>query len=214
MLKTLILALALTSAPVFADVIFLDATERGWVSNGLPNSNGSSPTNNYIAGELASSEFRDWFEFSIPDFSGSLVSATLMLAEPLPGGHMGGSLVYSVFGLTSQPMSFTDVTGSNLFGSAITNSTESEVDINLNSPALAAIASSQSHNLFIGGIDSGELGTETWDFGSSGNFRTILKLNSVPEPNTLGLVLLGLVFSVALIFTKRIRERRATARSN
>ena len=199
----LMLGLASFSVPTRADVL-LSATERGWVCTPLCNgvgtgfNNGADPGNNYIAGK-PSAEFRDWFEFAIPSFSGALTSATLELYEPgnppdLANGHSGGTLTYSVYGLSAQPTVFSGVGTANPFGSVSTSSTDDGtiIDITLNAAALAAITSDQGGNIFIGGIDSGET-AGGYDFGTTGvagetDNTTDLSLvtsasTSVPEPS-------------------------------
>jgi hypothetical protein len=86
--------------------------------------NGADAANNYFAGATSFSngtnlaQFRNWFEFAIPDLSSqSLVSATLNLDV---GGHGGGALTFAVYGLPDQPLAFTDVITSNPFGSIAT----------------------------------------------------------------------------------------------
>lgn len=170
-------------------------------------------------------QYRDWFEFAIPNFSGkSLVSATLSLDDL---GHLGGPLTFALYGLSGQPLAFTDVTTSNPFGSISTTdaSNNTTITISLNSPALAAIAAAQGGNLFIGGIDSGEnvpnpatvspSADLVGDFGSSGNgnplpfstYNSVLNLTTaaapaaVPEPASV--FLLGAVVAIGLMARRR-----------
>lgn len=179
------------SHPASADDFSINDSEEGWVCNGAcAGNNGTDPNNNYIAGVLTGDQYRNWFEFSIPTLTGgSLVSATFEVNE---GGssHMGGSLTYAVYGLSAQPLVFTDVSASNPFGSVVTTnaSNGTTLDITLNAAALAAIGAAQGGNIFIGGIDSGELAsTDTFDFASEGA-STVLSLqtapSSVPEPSS------------------------------
>jgi hypothetical protein len=198
MLKVSILGLTLATAYAWPSVIFLDASERGWVSTGVPNNNGSDAGNNYLAGQLLSNNYRNWFEFSIPAFSGTLNSATLILSQPQPGGHVGDDLVYSVYGLDSQPVQFTDVNDALPYGSVITDSNSNgSVSITLDAAALAAIAGDEGTNFFIGGIDSGEVGSvDAYDFGGTDQrYRSLLSLTTVPEPHSsspLVIILFGL----------------------
>lgn len=170
MYKILILTPLVLTAVASADVFDINASERGWVCSecGVGN-NGASPTNNYLAGFVATSgHFRDWFEFDIPTLSGeAITSATLSLYA---GVHVGGDLTFAVYGLSGQPTVLTDVTSADPFGSIGTNSTSSgtTVTITLNAAALAAIAADQGGSIFIGGIDSGESSpTSASDFGST-----------------------------------------------
>jgi hypothetical protein len=139
---------------------------------------------NYVAGSAQFAiQFRDWFEFSIPTLTGgALSSATLELDEPADG-HAGGSLTFAVYGLCARPFLFSDVTISNPFGSVGTSSASNgtTVDVTLNAAALAAIGASQGGNIFIGGIDSGELSSsDASDFGDTLNQSTVLHLQTAP----------------------------------
>lgn len=222
MRKTLMMCLALmlfavaSATAARADSVSIAASERGFVtlvvqgSTVLDFNDGASPTNNYLAGGLTSTilpsseEWRDWFEFSIPTLTGeTLTSATLSLDDLTPPntageGHQGGALTFSVYGLSGQPLLFTDVSASNFFGSAGTSTSSSTVVISLNAAALAAIGAAQGGNIFIGGIDSGENGSG-FDFGSSSvsSAKTVLNLETsaspVPEPSSVLLITAGLV---------------------
>jgi hypothetical protein len=193
LLKLLGLAFTLATIPAWPGVTVIDATDRGWVNTAVNNNNGASVGNNYFAGQFLSDQYRNWFEFSIPSFSGLLTSATLQLTQPQPGGHFGDALVYSVYALNNQPMVFTDVTGSVLYGAAVTADNGSgAVIITLDAAALAAIEGDAGQNFFVGGIDSAEFGNSTaYDFGGTGQaYRTLLILtDTAPEPPMAALLL-------------------------
>lgn len=198
-----------------ADSLSIAASERGFVTivtefgTVLDFNNGASPSNNYLAGGLigtiipSTEAWRDWFEFSIPVLTGqTLTSATLSLDDPTPPnqageGHQGGTLTFSVYGLSGQPLLFTDVSATNFFGSSGTSASSPTVSITLNAAALAAIGAAQGGNIFIGGIDSGE-NVSGFDFGSSATAtdNTVLNLqtSAVPEPASLLLAATGLLF--------------------
>jgi hypothetical protein len=200
MYRYIILALTVLAGSASADVFSISASERGWVCNGpsfgCPNNNGADPSNNYSAGHgsITLGSLRDWFEFAIPDLNGaSLVSATLSLADP---AHSGGDFTFTVYGLSNEPIVFTDVTTSNPFGSVATSSasTGTTVTITLNTAALAALSADQTSNIFIGGVDSAESGSSlAGDFFSTtgSSFATTLTLTTtagttaVPEPGSL-----------------------------
>ncbi len=225
---TLALAVLATSS-ARADVFDLSASERGWVCSpsgctaGVTTNNGAAPDNNYVAGTgIGGYVFRNWFEFAIPTLTGgALVSATLNLYEPAYnssvgfGGHTGGTLTYAVYGLNSQPITFSDVTASNPFGSVSTSTAlnGTTVSIALNAAALAAIAGDQTSNIFIGGIDSGENGGAGADFfltskqsdaNSASNLQLTTAPSTVPEPSSLLLFASG-VMVVGWRFSSRIR---------
>jgi hypothetical protein len=107
-------------------------------------------------------------------------------------------------------MVFTDVTTTNPFGSVDTSaaSNGTTVDIMLNATALSAISAAQGGNIFIGGIDSGELSLG-FDFGSNTGFaqlQTVLSLTTTAEPSSPPLLATILVaFGIAL------RKQRAKA---
>ena len=233
---TLALAVFATSS-AHASVFDISASERGWVCSpsgclaGLATNNGASPNNNYLAGTGSGGfVFRDWFEFAIPTLTGgALVSATLNLYEPAfngtTGGHTGGSLTYAVYGLSSQPITFSDVTASNPFGQVSTSTAMNgtTVSITLTAAALTAIAGDQTGNLFIGGIDSGENGGAGVDFlltskgvdpNSASTLHLVTAPSSVPEPSSALLFASGLLV-VGWRFSSRIRKhaRQAWSRS-
>jgi len=219
----LLLAFVITGVSAWADSFDIAASERGWVCQPVDadcsDNNGASATNNYAAGSLSVpfTQYRDWFEFSIPTLTGgSLVSATLNLDEPgLPYfGHVGGTLTFAVYGLTAQPLVFTDVTNSNPFGSVSTTSADggTTVSIPLNAAALAAISADQGTDIFIGGIDSGEnTSTGAGDFFSTGlpgvpsntklDLTTATVPSPVPEPSSL--ILLATVIVAVLVGGRR-----------
>jgi hypothetical protein len=208
MIKVLILAMTLVTVPAWPSVLFLDAFQRGWVSTGDPGNNGADAGNNYLAGQLLSDEYRNWFEFSIPDFSGTLTSATLILTQPQPGGHVGDDLVYSAYGLDNQPVQFSDVTDALLYGSANTApSGAGSVSVTLDAAALAAIAADKGGDFLIGGIDSGEFSnSDAYDFGGTDQrYRTLLNLTTVPEPHMaipLAIVIFGLLQMRRIYFAR------------
>ncbi len=229
------LALSLLAVQIRADVFDISASEQGWVCSPVgtafcsASNNGASPANDYSAAAVSLpdntnlTQFRNWFEFAIPALTGgSLVSATLSLDD---GGHDGGDLTYDVYGLSGQPLVFTDVNSSGPFvGSVATSDASSAtiITITLDAAALAAIGAAQGGNIFIGGIDSGESVTDpatvsplddfVGDFGSTlgDSFNTLTLTTAaatVPEPSSL--LLLG---SAALLAAwgarKSVKPRR------
>ncbi len=241
---------ALVGRTARADIVNVTASARGAVNTtgvGQPSSsnNGNLADNSYFAGEFTFSTiyptyYRNWFEFAIPTLTGeSLTGATLSLDEhssitgsnPALDGHVGGTLTYAVYGLTGQPLVFNDVVtlATNPFGSILTSAVAAEttISITLNADALTAIAAAHGGNIFIGGIDSGELSVANgylYDFGWSSLSaptypnQTILVLTTapsapVPEPN--GLLLVGmLVGTVIAVMTGTRRWRQNHVRSS
>ncbi len=225
------LSLTTTGLCAWADVIDISASDRGWVCTEIadsicPGNNGADPENNYFAGtNFDNSKFRDWFEFAVPTLAGeSIVSATLNLDEYSTGFFPGVSYTYSVYGLGAQPIVFADVSASQPFGSVVTSGgfESSLVSITLNGAALAAIGADEGGFIFIGGIDSAELGPPgeilgtpfgVGDFGNTGapgSYNTVLSistapaLSGVPEPNMSVLLVIG---AVLLVRSRRLAIR-------
>lgn len=221
LMNRLLLALGfvLLTSSVFADNVDVSASGGGWVctpeSTCGPGTNNGAGLTNYIAGNISGvGQFRNWFEFSVPTITGSLVSATLNVDEPGSPyqAHFGGTLTYAVYGLGAQPTVFTDVTTSNPFGSVNTSSADdgTTLSITLNAAALAAISADQGGNIFIGGIDSGETSSsDAVDFsGAPGNVALDLTTaaSAVPEPSSLPLLII--VSLAVVLIGPRLRSLR------
>jgi hypothetical protein len=237
MLKTSAILVVLTAASLSAAAIDINASTRGWVcapaNSNCPDgfNNGADADNSYIAGATSLSngtdlaQFRNWFEFGVPNLSGqTLASATLSLDV---GGHGGGALTFTVYGLPAEPLVFSDVTTSNPFGSIATsnNSTGTTVNIVLNGAALAAIAAKQGGNIFIAGIDSGENDPDpsrtnphfnfVGDFGSTdaNGSNAVLHLDTAvgaaaPEPSSMLLLATSLA-ALGILTRKRAHRSRS-----
>ena len=125
-----------------------------------------------------------------------------------------GTATFAVYGLGAQPLLFTDGTTSNPFGSVGTStaSNGTTLAITLNSTALTAIATDQTSNIFIGGIDSGENSLlPLWDFANSHqsiNEKVVLSLTTaaaVSEPSSL-LALLSFAAVLTSFIIRRPHE--------
>jgi len=207
MLKLLAMTLLLTTASASAAIFgrIVGAVEEGWVCTPVGSApcntgnNGASPTNSYVAGfvQALNSQFRDWFEYAIPDLSGETVIGASLFLEEAVVGHVGGPLTYAAYGLNGRPLMFTDVTTGNPFGSVGTSSADNSrlVEVPLNAAALAAILAAQGGSIFIGGIDSGELSSaDARDFSGPAGTPAELFLfepepgQATPEPTSVALL--------------------------
>jgi hypothetical protein len=206
--RVCILMLVASLRVAFGGIITLDAASRGWLQPVAPFNNGTSAGNNYLAGFCGpgdcvsnSSEFRDFFQFSIPSLSDTIVSARLLLdtvvvITPDP------SETYQV---TSIPTSFVfaDLGTGTLYGSAAytTSDTDTNKAITLNAAALAAIVSGTTFG--VGGritTLSGQTAVDELIFGNSASNNTTrleITTSDVPEPANWILLGIGLV-AVAL----------------
>ena len=154
--------------------------------------------------------WRDWFEFAIPDLTGSLVGASLALYQPpvpcpdclggfAPADYSDPSETHTflVYGLGAGPFyfgpndspSFANIGAGTYYGSVTLNAGTdgTTVDISLNASALADIESAQGGVLYLGGVDSAEtLPSSTnwigdWN-ATSGADASQLDLDIAPEP--------------------------------
>lgn len=215
-MKRLFFALAILALggvqPASADIV-IDYAARGSISDtGGPNGNGDI---NYLAGFANGSRFRNHFDFSIPNFSGTLLAATLTLdnnASPL--SHTGGPNTYSVYSLGAfGTYAFTDI-GAGTFYATTTISASGTVSMALNNAALNDITAERGLTFSLGGVDSGENsgGSDNFDYGFTNGGRlnpvTLTLVTTTPEPSAL--VLLGI--GVAVMAGHRwLRWRRVAA---
>jgi hypothetical protein len=236
--RFVLISLTVVVGSAWADVVNIDASERGWVCSpgvtlcGNMTNNGATPGNDYLAGAISKSDgsdvnqTRNWFEFAIPTLTdGTLTSATLNLDD---SAHVGGDLTYSVYGLSGQPLVFSDVTTGSPYGSVNTTDASSgmTITITLDAAALAAIGADQGGDIFIGGIDSAENDSPcaadpsscvVGDFAGGGSdvdgvtYNTVLTLtttpSTVPEPSTAAL----LVTMILLLAGAAMWRRKALA---
>lgn len=193
-IRLAILASSLAAGAASGSVITLDAAARGWLQTVPPFNNGDLPSNNYIAGFCGpsdcvshSGEFRDFFEFAIPDFSGAVVGARLLLDT----GDVFTPDPSETYQVTSIPtvFSFADLGTGAMYGSRVYFPSDSGTNqaITLNDAALAAIVPSTTFG--VGGrvtTLSGQMAVDEHVFGSTQFVATsrleITTITVVPEP--------------------------------
>lgn len=188
-----------------ADTIPVIDSGQGWIeSDNTPN--GNSQTNNYavgVVGNCCFSVLRNHFDFSIPDFSGVLTSATLNIFEAV-GNASAGPEVYSLYSLGSfGTYNFSDIGSGTLFASTTVTAAQDEttIQISLNSAALLAIAADQGDTFSLGGRIADESTADDFIFGSGTNFATSLILTTTPEPSAT--FLMAIAFAACLLKPRR-----------
>jgi hypothetical protein len=218
-----LIALALGSAcapAATAATILLTATGQGWMT--ATAGNGALPSNNYIAGNCGAGdcytgEFRNFFEFGIPQLSGPVLSATLLLDTRYEAMSQSPSITYQV---TSVPTDFlfSDLGGGTLYGSrTYTAGDQYQVTrIDLDAAALAGIRQAAGGTFILGGrvTSSVAFGPATPDqliFGRSdapqqlrivtGYAPAFFSPTAVPEPAPAALLAAG-VLLVVLVRSK------------
>jgi len=92
-----LVVLVISSVQADAGVITINRSGSGSMSNQGFN-NGNVAGNNYLAGLVGAQNFRNHFDFLIPVFTDSIISATLSLANNFSPGpsHTGGTNTYTI----------------------------------------------------------------------------------------------------------------------
>ena len=161
----LLTMLGLTRAD--AENLTVNDSAEGWVTSFTPFNNCCSANTNYLVGNApegrpGGGEFRNYFSFDIPSFSGALTSASIVIPTAQETFNQSPSLQYTLTSV-AVPLSLTlSVPNQALFDSLGTGvvfgtQTYSEsgpfntVAISLDSEALAAITNSQNTAFTLGG---------------------------------------------------------------
>ena len=189
------------SSPLQAEVLTFDATARGWLGDD-GSENGTTPTNNYLAGMCAgcgSLEYRNHFEF-LPSFDGNIVSARLII-NTVDYQSENATETYQVTSLPTGFFCFPDLGTGTLYGSRVYSASDGylELPIALNQDAIAAIVTGQAFR--VGGrvsTLSGQLVAEEVLFAYSSlpeyatrlEITTDIRTSPVPSLNQWGLLIL------------------------
>ena len=130
---------------------------QGWINNGNHGSNGNSSDNNYIVGNCGfndcnAGEFRDFFQFSIPSFSGPILTADLVLQTWSTVLDQSPSLTYQVTSLPAT-FGFGDLGTGTVDGTRIYTSTDANMTelIPLDAAAFTDIKAAGGDTFGVGG---------------------------------------------------------------
>ena len=202
--------------PGLASAQTLSASGRGWItSSGLNNGNG--PLNGSFAGTHLGVQARDHFDFLIPTFSGTLVSATLVLTEPASTpypGHAGVPTTYSLYSVGAfGTYNYSSMGNGTLYATSILTSATngSTVSILLNPAALAAITAMQGSTFSLAGVDSGEnsIVDNTDFYASNGSLSQLVLTEAVATPEPSSVAVIAGFFSAGYL---GLRRKRIAAR--
>jgi hypothetical protein len=146
---TLIVLISATLSANAATIV-VDAERSGYVMNtgahGDVVAGGIPPNNNYLVGVENYGtvyEFRNFFIFDIPTFSGSIVSAMLILNNPNPSGYSSSdpTETYTLFSYEGdlEPLSdgtggvsvFDDLGGGTSYGSRVVSAADNESNVEI-----------------------------------------------------------------------------------
>lgn len=208
-LKTALLAAAVyaaAAAPAHPASITLETVDRGWYDS----AGNFSGSDNYIAGRIGATEFRNFFKFDVSGITESVISATLRLFNPDVTGaetydinQYSGSIASLIAG-TGGLAAFADLGDGALLGTATigTGDSGSFTEITLNGAALALIDAAGSSIAFGGSVSTLGISGLEYVFGFSGGLdgshsQLLLETSglptaSIPEPGAMSLLLGGL----------------------
>jgi hypothetical protein len=145
-MKKLILTAIALAGSLSAAVIDVNATTRG--SFDETNASTLSASAAFLAGILNTVEYRDYFQFDVPVFTGTVTGATLLFAN-LPSNHaasdLGLPVTFEAAAVSGAP-SFTAIGSGAAYGSTSvdTDTPPSSLSVVLNALALSTIGSGSS----------------------------------------------------------------------
>jgi hypothetical protein len=206
--------------------ILILASAQGWMSASA--GNGFTADNDYVAGNCGAGdcytgEFRNFFEFAIPNLDGPVLSAILMVDTRYEALRQSPSITYQVTSLDSS-FGFSDLGTGTLYGSRTYNSFDQyRTDgIVLDAAAVDEIRQSQGGSFALGGRVTSftAFGAGLPDqliFGRSGGAQELLIVTGSaapmllsaaadPEPASAALLGSGALLLVLACFRRR-RDR-------
>ena len=214
-------AAAITSAAE-AVSFNIDASARGYITDtGVTNIGG--PNENYLAGLVSDDangeEYRNFFRFSLPTFTGTVSSARLRIdindsTIPAILGNQSPTVAYqltSLAGLPDDASDFSALGTGTLYGTGFYTASDagSVVDLVLNSAGIAALTSGGT--FLVGGrvtnAVSGPGALDQYVFGFSASRPVSLEFETavpaVPEPESWAMMILASGMAGAALRRKR-----------
>jgi len=215
-----IAALTMTPVAARADSFSIAADARGFVTEAL--FGGTSSTGNYAAGNLAPfGEVRNFFQFSLPTFTGTVTSARLRLDAGTIALGQTSPLVYQITSLAELPDSTDDLPLlgiGTVYGARSFTSEDQDtlVLIDLNNAGIAALASGGTF-LVSGRVTNAMFGSPLPQlvFGLSLDRQVFLDFDTatptagIPEPATWAMLISG--FGLVGFAARRRRETAVAA---
>lgn len=189
-----LVVLFISSVQVYAGVITINRSGSGSMSNQGFN-NGNLSINNYLAGVVGAQDFRNHFDFLIPESTDSIISATLSLKNnfTLGSSHTGGTNTYTISKLGSfGSYTYSQIGQGTTYGS-VDISSVGTVLVTLNAAAISDILAAKGGTFSLGGVITG--GGSDFGFSGTGGAGDVqLTLNTappVPEPTSMAIFGLG-----------------------